>query len=518
MVHFIKSLTNNDLRSEFSDILGSGNIGLEKECLRIEESQISLKSHPSSLGSALCNKYITTDFSEAQPELITPPFSNEKKTLKFLDDIHHYLFLKNEHEILWPFSIPPLVDEKKIPIAVYGSSNLGLFKHIYRKGLSHRYGKLMQTISGVHFNYSLPKEIWDSSLLIDGDKDKHFIRSQRYFGMLRNVLRMNWITIYLFGASPILTKDFITNTNESFKQLDDSTFMLPYATSLRMSEFGYQNLSRLKYTVSPNSLAEYISDLIYATSTPNDEYLKINDDYGETNAQISPNILQIEAEYYSVVRAKSNIDSNDRFVSKLLNGGVNFLELRSLDLNPFSPIGIDKETILFLEVFLIFAFFKVSKPISNDEQEIIFRNDLDVAKYGRKEYLKLNRDGKKIKLKDWANEILDEMLPFAEILDSNNGKEYSKTIKLMKSRVQNSSETLSGILIDKIISNRESFTDMGSSIGEKNKAHYLNKTPKENFHWELLERESENSLKRQQYLEEDSTSFKDYKEIYFDSI
>ena len=523
MIDYINKLKNNNLSKEYSDILGLGNIGIEKEALRVEELQISLKSHPRSLGSALCNPYITTDFSEAQPELITPPFSNEKKTLSFLEDIHHYFFYNNKEEILWPFSMPPLVNGKKIPIAYYGSSNLGLFKHIYRKGLSHRYGKLMQIISGVHFNYSLPNEIWENGLIAEDDKGKLensniiFGRSKRYFGMLRNVLRMNWVILYLFGASPILTKDFITSRKESFKRLDDSTFFLPYATSLRMSDYGYQNLSRVKYTISTNSLNEYVSDLVYATETTNAEYASICDDHSDSRAQISPNILQIEAEYYAIARAKSNMISNDRFAYKLSNGGVDFIELRSLDLNPFSRIGIDRETTLFLEVFLIYSFFKLSEPISNSEQQVIFKNDIDVAKYGRREDLKLNRDGKQIKLKDWAHEILDEMLPIAEILDSRNLNQYTKTIKLMKSRVQNPAETLSGVLLDKVTNNKQSFTELGNSIGESNKAYFLNKTKKENPHWELLERESNNSFNRQKVLEEDKTSFEDYKRSYFAS-
>tara|TARA_B100001750_G_scaffold224416_1_gene215456 strand:- start:6860 stop:8410 length:1551 start_codon:yes stop_codon:yes gene_type:complete len=514
MVDHLKSITNKELNIEYKDILSTGNIGLEKESLRIFNSKISLLPHPKSLGSALCNQFITTDFSEAQPELITPPFANAKETLSFLEDIHHYCFYNIKDEILWPFSMPPLVDNHEIPIANYGSSNTGLFKHIYRKGLSNRYGRLMQTISGVHLNYSLPEDIWNTSFFIDESNNQKTIRSERYFGMLRNVLRMNWIILYLFGASPILTKNFILNTKEPFQKLNDSTFFLPFATSLRMSEFGYQNLSRVKHAVSPNSLDDYATDLLKATKTPNDEYSKIFDDQCDHEAQINSNILQIEDEHYAAVRAKSNIVSSDRPVSKLLKGGVNFLELRSLDLNPFSKIGIEEETILFLEIFLIYSFFKISEPISNQEREVIFNNDLNVAKYGRKRGLKLIKGGNKVSLRDWANEILDEMLPIAEILDSSNQGKYSKTLILMKSKIHHPSETLSGVLIEKILNNKESFTDLGNSIGETHKDYFLNLKQNKNPNWELFEKESRDSLIRQQALEEDKSSFESYRNSF----
>jgi len=197
------------LFSEIKDLLSYGKVGFEKESLRVINSSIAQSPHPGSLGSALCNQYITTDFSEAQLELVTPPFQDKQKALRLLDDVHHFISCNLEDEILWPFSMPVAINaEEDIPIAYYGPSNLGEFKRIYRNGLSHRYGRMMQAISGVHYNYSVPNSIWQSSLFKNMEIDSKRVRSAAYFNMLRNIYRINWLILYLFGASPTITRNF----------------------------------------------------------------------------------------------------------------------------------------------------------------------------------------------------------------------------------------------------------------------------------------------------------------------
>ena len=369
---------NNNLEkrllSELKNILSDSKIGIEKESLRVINSSISQKHHPNSLGSALFNRYITTDFSEAQLELVTPPTNKKYETLEFLEDIHHFVSSNIDDEILWPFSIPTLINnEEDISIANYGSSNLGIFKKTYRKGLSLRYGRLMQSISGIHYNYSLPESFWQSEFINNNSENSMEIRSSAYFNMLRNIYRMNWLILYLFGASPIITKSFIATNNQSLKQLDfdSQTYYLPYATSLRMSDFGYSNAIRNNLKVSMASLKEYVSDLRKATSTPFDDFLEID----EHQQQINANVLQIDDEYYAIARAKSATLSNLRTTSKLTHGGVDFIELRSLDLNPYSRIGIDKETLFFLESFLIYCFVKQGPKFTDNEIKEINQND-----------------------------------------------------------------------------------------------------------------------------------------------
>jgi len=517
MIDNSKDLMGDALNFELKDTLSFGKLGFEKESLRVFQSNIAKSAHPRSVGSALCNQYITTDFSEAQLELITPPLSGKTSSFEFLDHIHHFVSHNIGQEILWPFSMPPVItSEHDIPIANFGTSNLGLFKQIYRNGLAHRYGRAMQAISGVHYNYSLPDSIWQTSLFKDEDKrDIKEIKSKAYFRMLRNVYRMNWLILYLFGASPVLAENCIKKDKSSCQRLDDQTYYLPYATSLRMSDYGYQNLLRTSLNISFNSLNDYIFDLRAATSTASKAFQKIDNKHLTHQKQINANVLQIEDEYYAAARAKSRIISNQRPTSKLIQGGVDYIELRSLDLNPFSRIGIDMETVYFLEMFLIYCLLKPSKPISSDELSTIHDNDLLVAKFGRDPNLYLQKYQTKIGLKEWGNQILDEITPIAELLDGDTTV-YSEMIGAIKLKVNNPDETLSGLLLDRIMTEKISFIDLGNSIGAANKQYYLNLEKSGNLHWHLLEQEAKDSWDRQFKLEEDTSQpFENFVTDYF---
>ena len=518
MVDHSKNLIDAVFSSAVKDTLSFGKFGIEKESLRIIHSQITQSTHPKKTGSALCNRYITTDFSEAQLELITPPLPGKTAGLEFLDHIHHFVSHNINKEILWPFSMPPTIkSEQDLPIADYGISNLGLFKQLYRKGLSHRYGRSMQAISGVHYNYSLPDSIWHSSFFEDHQLDSRAIRSDSYFRMLRNIYRMNWLVIYLFGASPILTKDLLTKNTEPIQKLDNQTYYLPYATSLRMSDFGYQNLLRAALNISSDSLNDYISDLNMATSTISEDFQNIDTQNNTDQLQINANLLQTEDEYYAVARSKSNIISNQRLTSKLKKGGVDFIELRSLDLNPFSRIGIDEETVYFLEVFLIYCFLTTSHLINKDELKTTKDNDSLVAKRGRDPSLLLQKDQASISLQEWGKQIVDEMTPIAELLDGEETV-YRNMMCKIASKIKDPDQTLSGLLLDKIITEKVDFIDLGNSIGETNKQHYLDLEKSANPNWDRLEKEAIDSMNQQSTLEaEQNESFESFVADYFDT-
>ena len=517
MVDHSENLIDAVLSSAVKDTLSFGKLGIEKESLRIIQSQITQSTHPKKMGSALCNRYITTDFSESQLELITPPLPDKTAGLEFLDHIHHFVSHNINKEILWPFSMPPTIkSEQDLPIADYGISNLGLFKQLYRKGLSHRYGRSMQAISGVHYNYSLPDSILHSSFFEDHQLDSRAIRSDSYFRMLRNIYRMNWLVIYLFGASPILTKDLLTKNTEPIQKLDNQTYYLPYATSLRMSDFGYQNLLRAALNISSDSLNDYISDLNMATSTISEDFQNIDTQNNTDQLQINANLLQTEDEYYAVARSKSNIISNQRLTSKLKKGGVDFIELRSLDLNPFSRIGIDEETVYFLEVFLIYCFLTTSNLINKDELKAIKDNDLLVAKRGRDPSLLLQKDQASIGLQEWGKQIVDEMMPIAELLDGKTTV-YRDMMYTMTSKILDPNQTLSGLLLDKVITEKVDLIDLGNSIGEANKQYYLDLEKSENPYWSILEKEALDSRAQQSKLEaENNKSFENFVADYFD--
>ena len=515
MVSDFNKCIEKNIFSELKDLLRFSKVGFEKESLRVINSSISQHPHPESLGSALCNDYITTDFSEAQLELVTPPLNNKIKGLNFLEDIHHFVSCNIEDEILWPFSMPTVINkDKDIPIADYGPSNLGVFKQIYRNGLSHRYGRMMQAISGVHYNYSVPDSIWQSSLFKNMDVDSKRVRSAAYFNMLRNIYRINWLILYLFGASPIITRSFITKGSQSLKQLDSQTFYLPYATSLRMSDYGYCNIHRNKLQVSMNSLQEYVSDLRKATNTSLDEFATIDTINTKLQKQINENVLQIDDEYYAVARAKSKTISEQRTTSKLSQGGVDYIELRSLDLNPYSRIGIDKETVLFLETLLTYCFIKQGQNFTDDEIRNINHNNSLVAEKGREPNLCLSKNGEKASLKDWGKEIIDNLLPIADVLDSDK-MQYTNAIELMRTKINDPNLTLSGRFLDEILSKNLSFVDFGNTIGESNKTYYINLEKSKNINWGLLEKESIDSHNQQKVLEmDDRQSFKTFVEDY----
>ena len=512
-----ENLIDTGFISEIKEALSFGELGLEKESFRMLQSQISQSAHPKSIGSALCNQYITTDFSEAQLELITPPLPDKKAGLEFLEHIHHFVSHNINEEILWPFSILPAVkSEQDVPIADYGISNLGLFKQLYRNGLSHRYGRTMQAISGLHYNYSLPDFIWRSSFFEDDKFDSRVIRSEGYFRMLRNIYRMNWLVLYLFGASPILTKDLLTKASEPFQKLDNQTYYLPYATSLRMSDFGYQNSLRVTLNVSSDSLNDYISDLNMATNTISEGFQNIGNQRNTNQLQINANILQIDDEYYAVARPKSKIISNQRLTSKLKKGGVDYIELRSLDLNPFSRIGIDEETVYFLEVFLIYCFLNKSHLINQDELKAIWDNDSLVAKRGRDPSLLLQKNKTSISLQEWGKQIIDEMTPVAELLDGEKTV-YRDMLCKIASKINNPDQTLSGLLLDKVLTEKIGFIDLGNTIGETNKQHYLDLEKSENPNWDRLEKEAIDSWSQQSKLEaENNESFESFVADYFD--
>ena len=509
----------NNLFSELKGLISLGEVGFEKESLRVIRLNIAQSTHPESLGSALCNKYITTDFSEAQLELVTPPFHDRIKGLQFLEDIHHFVSCNLEDEVIWPFSMPTIINtEKDIPIAHYGSSNLGLFKQIYRKGLSHRYSRMMQAISGVHYNYSVPDIIWESSLFKGKGEHSIEIRSSAYFNMLRNIFRINWLILYLFGASPVITKNFVIKDSQFLKKLDNQTFYLPYATSLRMSDFGYCNIRRNKLEVSKNSLQEYVSDLRKATNTPFNEFVNTHRTKTNFRQQINENILQIDDEYYAVARVKSKIISGQRTTSKLSQNGVDFIELRSLDLNPYSRIGIDEETTFFLEALLLYCFINQGQHFTDDEIKNINHNDSLVALQGREPNLHLLKDGGRISLKEWGKQILDNLLPIATLLDGQK-MQYTKAVNQMIDKINDPNLTLSGRLLDEITSQKLSFINLGQTIGESNKKHYLNLSQSENANWALLKKEAIDSCNKLKTLEKSdrAVSFEAFLENYFKS-
>ncbi|WP_081917932.1 glutamate--cysteine ligase [Methylobacter sp. BBA5.1] len=454
---------NNKLSTRLVQILENGQQqllrggfkGIEKESLRIaKDGFIAQTPHPKALGSALTHPYITTDYSEALIELITPPFTDIKDSLAFLDKTHQFVYDNLDNEMLLAASMPCGIDgDESIPIAQYGSSNIGRMKHIYRHGLWHRYGRTMQSIAGIHFNYSVPEALWpvlyaqenpDASL-------EHFI-SESYFALIRNFQRRGWLILYLFGASPAICKSFFKSRPslmDGFEEFDPGTLYHPYATSLRMSDIGYKSKNQANLRIDYNSLAGYVASLSQAIATPYPEYEQIGTVVDGQYLQLSSNILQIENEFYSTIRPKQIAESGEKPTLALKRRGVRYVEMRSLDLDVFNPIGIDEDKARFIEALLLTCLLKDSPLKSEQDQQINNANQLAVAQFGRKPGLELNRDERTMPLRDWASEILEDMWPICEILDGDDAnKPYSQALKQQQAIVDNPDLTASARILE----------------------------------------------------------------------
>jgi len=446
-------------------LLCGGLKGIEKESLRIsKDGFIAQTPHPKALGSALTHPYITTDYSEALIELITPPFVDVKDSLNYLHNIHQFVYQHLDNEILLGASMPCGIDgDESIPIAEYGSSNIGRMKHVYRHGLWHRYGRTMQSIAGIHFNYSVPEALWPVL-----HKEKNSLLSQEqftndaYFGLIRNFQRMGWLILYLFGASPAICKSFFNSRPAlvaQFEAFDNGTLYHPYATSLRMSDIGYKSKNQANLKIDYNSIDGYVSSLSAAINTPYPEYEKIGTLVDGEYRQLNSNILQIENEFYSTMRPKQIAQSGEKPTLALKRRGVRYIEMRSLDLDLFNPIGIDEDKARFIEALLLTCLLQDSPKTSDQEQQVNNANQLAVANFGRKPGLELNKNNRPILLTDWAAGILESMQPVCAILDQDDAaKHYSSALEKQQLLVENPDLTASARMLEQMTQLRQPFS------------------------------------------------------------
>ena len=505
--------------SESGNLLRGGHLGIEKESLRVtQDGYISSAPHSRILGSALTNLYITTDYSEALLEFVTPPVRASWEAIQFLCDIHQYVYDAIGDEILWALSMPCMIrSEADIPLAKYGTSNVGTMKTVYRRGLGYRYGRRMQAISGIHFNYSLPDNFWPRYQAIEEtvESDRDF-RSSAYLGLVRNVRRLDWFLLYLFGASPAVCKSFLRGVDTDLAELDHGTLYGPHATSLRMSDIGYQHSNQASLHVSANSLDEYIHDLNLAVRTLSREYQKIGVKVGSEYRQLNANCLQIENEYYSTIRPKRVAYSGERATEALRRRGVEYVELRALDISPFDPVGISQRQIRFLEVFSIYCMLSDSPPIDQLENESIASNRAVVASRGREPKLNLRRHGSSLSLRAWADEICDGMLAVAEILDQDSDQGYVAVIRKQAEMVADANLTPSALLVADLLETGQPMFTYAMNLSRMHAEYFKDLSPDLNVHQEILREESRASLERQVAIEtEDKISFDEYLDQYF---
>ncbi|MBF8748199.1 MULTISPECIES: glutamate--cysteine ligase [Pseudomonas putida group] len=435
--------------------------GIERECLRVtDEGRLAQTPHPEALGSALTNEQITTDYSESLLEFITPALPDPAQVLDSLEQTHRFVYSKLGDEYLWSPSMPCVLPaEEDIPIAEYGTSNIGKLKHVYRKGLALRYGRTMQCIAGIHYNFSLPEALWPLLRAAEGsDENDRDFQSSAYIGLIRNFRRYSWLLMYLFGASPALDKGFMRGHPHQLEELDADTLFLPYATSLRMSDLGYQSNAQAGLTPCYNDLASYTDSLRRAVGTPYPPYVEIGTHVDGEWVQLNTNILQIENEYYSNIRPKRVTYTGERPIQALTARGVQYVEVRCLDINPFLAVGIDLPQARFLDAFLLFCALNDSPLLDNGECGQCTDNFLTVVKEGRRPGLELQRNGQPIDLRQWANELLDNIRPLAELLDQAHGGEaHAKALEAQRAKVDDASLTPSAQVLARMTEHDESF-------------------------------------------------------------
>lgn len=517
------------LKARLSQIIDSGQegclseslIGLEKESLRVaEDGSISQTAHPSALGSALTNPAITTDFSEALAELITPPCNSIKEVLSYLDDIQKFVYSRLDDETLWATSMPCVVrGGDSIPIAQYGSSNVGTMKTVYRRGLGYRYGRTMQVIAGVHFNYSVSDSFWNlyQQLLGNNDSRQDFI-SEQYMGLVRNMLRYGWMIPYLFGASPAVCKSFLHGKPTMLADFNEHTFYEPYATSLRMGDIGYTNsqedMAGIKADYS--SIDAYVKSLQCAIDKPFSAYgeigVKVDGEYRQLNA----NILQIENEYYSTVRPKQITQTDEKPTTALSKRGVAYVEIRSIDVNAFDPLGVNEEQLHFLEIFVLFCLLQESPVLNQTEMNEVDMNLIQAAHTGRQPGLKLTRHDQAMALKDWALELCEAMQDVADLLDKvNHCNLYSKSLSIQIECVNNPSKTPSARMLEEMREHEEGFYTFAQRKSLKYLEYFKSRdlSPERQQFFEAMSRES--LTKQLQIEKSDTLNFDEYLKHYF---
>ncbi len=499
--------------------------GIEKEGLRVTpDLLLSQQPHPQALGSALTHPYITTDYSEALLEFVTPVFLNPEDTLDFLAELHTETLLKiPPGELIWNTSMPAVLQgEDSIPVATYGISNIGTMKHVYRQGLAHRYGKAMQTIAGIHYNFSLSEQFWEIIRGADGDKSAlsaQDYQSASYFAMIRNFRRYAWLLSYLFGASPAVDASFLEgNNNHGLERLDDKTWYLPWATSLRMSDLGYTSDAQSSLQVCYDTLDSYIKSLWQATNTSYFPYEKIgtvgpDGEYRQLNA----NLLQIENEFYGTIRPKRVVQSGEKPVVALKERGVEYIEVRCLDINPLLPLGIDANQARFMDIFLLFCALQESPEFSEDECKAATHNFKVSVSEGRRPGLELVDGGQSRTLIAWAETLFEKMVPVAVLLDQvNETALYSESLsseqqKLADGRLTPSATILQTLSAGKSL--RQFSAEQSLKQGDYLKAQPLNEERRRYFD-DLAVRSLADQTDRET---KDTVNFETFLREYFES-
>ncbi len=512
--------------------------GLEKESLRVDSNGLLAQTpHPYKLGSALTHPMITTDYCESLLEFVTPVHNNIEDLLQELQDIHHFTYQHIGDEKLWVNSMPCIVEsEEKIPIARYGSSNVAKMKETYRRGLSYRYGSLMQTIAGIHFNFSMPDSFWSDYFEFDSSGESpdqlptrlQAQKSDKYFSLIRNFHRNSWIESYLFGASPAVCRSFLRgrakcptqNIGRGKHILEDfeaHSFYAPNATSLRLSGLGYSNDAQADIEICYNSIEHFVQSLRRAIQTVNPDYEKFGVNVNGQHQQLNANLLQIENEFYSSIRPKRITPSGESPSTALQQRGVEYIEVRCIDLNPFVPIGIDADCIRFMDVLLLYCLFSDSGPLSPDDFRVAQTNQQKIVLHGRDRHLKINTDQGEKPAKEVMMKLLGQMRPVAELLDQvNNSNHYRSMMTQQINKVEDAELTPSAKILNQMRSEDLSFYEFSNEMSENSERLFKQKRLDPETNQKLENLATQSHATQLEMESNDELSFDEFLEDYFE--
>ncbi len=464
------------------DVLARSLRGIEKESLRIErDGALAMTPHPRAFGSALTHPSLTTDYSEALLELITPAEATPEQVIARLDELHRLVYSQLGDELLWAHSMPgALPADDAIPIAEYGTSNIGRLKHVYRHGLALRYGRTMQCIAGIHYNFSLNEEAWR---LLHAQRPTNAtavdFQSACYLALIRNFRRTNWLLMYLFGASPALDEPFLRGRPNTLDRFDESTLYRPYATSLRMSDLGYSNTTA-QAALQPNydTLPGYLDALTRAVSEPYPAYEAIGTHRDGGWVQINTNVLQIENEFYSTIRPKRVTHPGERPLHALASRGIQYVEVRCLDIDPFEPCGITVETARFLDAYLLMCALSDAPGLPPSAYAEANANFGSVTLEGRKPGLMLTRDGAAISMRDWADELMEPIEAAARALDAiEGGDAYVRAVAPQRAKLADPDATPAARVLRTMRERGQSFLAFALAQSEAHAAHFRARPP-----------------------------------------
>ncbi|WP_338608627.1 bifunctional glutamate--cysteine ligase GshA/glutathione synthetase GshB [Clostridium baratii] len=414
-----KKLLDLIVENNLNRKLIKSNFGLEKENLRVDrEGKLSLTKHPEIFKED--NPYIKRDFSESQVEMVTPACKSIDEVYDFMENLHNIVTTSLKDEYLWPQSNPPIIPkDDEIPVAKLHKEE----EVAYREELVKKYGAKRQLVSGVHYNFSfdedLLKELYS---LLNPNMDFKNFKNDIYFKIGRNLLKYKWLLIYLTGASPVFHKSYKGACKKAVKKIGRDDYYFKGVNSLRNSECGYKNLE--DFYVSYNNVNEYVNDI---------------------RNLINDKCIQGPREYYSPIRFKTKEQGD--MLDNLLNDGVKYIEIRLLDLDPLCPIGVSKDTLNLIFIFILFTLFTEDfeyTPAFHDEYVLNENRAIE-----NKEFNLINIDGKEVGLRKKGLEVLEEMEALANKLFKNN-EDIKRAINISKKRFEDYKETIASNILEGI--------------------------------------------------------------------